>query len=906
MRRNFYILLLMTVGLLFVADAGAETFWKRVFYNDYGGNSATDPLIGAPLAAGEIYEGLEFDETCKWGYCILKHFDDNSDWYNGGDRTFPDNRETGYFLLINPDGSDKDVVAYQTRLDGLCRGVKFRFTAYVANLTMPGKTGEGFPPVLSVGVYEGNTPTVRVSEQAYKQLTVPVSSHSPSAPALDWQKLQLEFTLNSDRNYAYFIVSMVKPEGSGWDLAIDDITVEVEQPKVEVSHEEIYFDAPLTLSASFDNNGFFSDMNNVEYSWEYSPNGNDYTLLKTNSYTSDNNFSYTIDHFDKTQHNGYYRVRIGESGNMDSEVCSLVKEIQINETKDKKKVVLCAGETKVMEDGMVLDANNFHTGDIKQNPDNNVYYYITVKEPKKIKKDDEYLCVDRVYDGVAVDSQGQPYKGKSFSDEQSIPVSIVYMDDDNHCIDSVENWTLVVTEPMVVSRSDKTICQGESAYGKTYDTEGVFSVEESEGDDDCIKYAYTVTVNPTFDRTDTVNLCQGATFNGRAYNETGGPFYDSQTLKTKNCGCDSVVGYTIFVTGKTYTYLDPVTICYGESYVFDGKTYTDPGIYTLEKSFSTTGCDSVVQQKLTILDKYDNKDNPIDTLICYDSKLFGVPYPNPTTTPILVRDPKTYTSVTGCDSIVWYSLTVLQIQLKLEIKSDRNTVCRGEEVEIYIKELKPKNVPYTWYPELGGSSTTKKVFTPTGDLDCVVKAERVIDATSTCVTTDTIHVYVRESPVMSIDSVNQKENRVTYTVTGGTEPYSIYLDKNQVGSDASGVLNDSPIGSHKLVAIDANECSDGAYFDITPIPVIPSEYFTPNNDGLNDTWMIENIDVYPRCNVKIYDRTGRIVFNVDGYDNATGWDGTYLGNPLPSTDYWYVINLPESDLQLMGHFTLIR
>ena len=106
--------------------------------------------------------------------------------------------------------------------------------------------------------------------------------------------------------------------------------------------------------------------------------------------------------------------------------------------------------------------------------------------------------------------------------------------------------------------------------------------------------------------------------------------------------------------------------------------------------------------------------------------------------------------------------------------------------------------------------------------------------------------------------------------------------------------------------MDVNDCTDDSYFEISPIPVIPSEYFTPNSDGTNDRWIIENIDVYPRCNVKIYDRMGRVVADIDSYDNENGWDGTYMGHPLPSTDYWYVINLPESDRQLMGHFTLLR
>lgn len=902
MRRKLHILFLLMAAMSLVANVSAETIWKQVFYNDFGGNSETDPLIGDPLSMEE-FDYLEYDPDMRYGYVVTKHWDSNSNWFNGGDKTWPDNREKGYFVIFNP-GNDqnKEPVAYRTKLEGLCRGVNFRFSAYVANLVIPGMEGASGTPKLAVGVYEGDTPTTKVSQNAYKTLTVPTSSQSRSSSSLDWQQLSLEFSLNSERDYAYFIVSMVGPESMGWDFALDEIKIEVEQPKVTISHDEIYYGDPLTLNASFDNNGFFSDMNNVEYRWEYSENGNDYQPLKTNSYTNDKNFSYTIESFDKSKNNGYYRVRIGEKGNLDSEICSLVKDIQINETEDKVKVVLCDGEIKTMDDGTVLDASQYQTGDVKKNESTNIYYYITVKKPKTVKLDDEWACIGQEYH-----MRYEPYWGNDYDSEQEIPIKIEYKDD-NGCIDSTESWTLTITGPRTVSRADKVICQGGEAYGKTYDTPGFYNVNEPDADNECLDYVYDVTVNPTYDMTETVTLCQGETFNGKVYGEMGGPFYDSQTYKTKSCGCDSVVGYTIYVTGKTYSYLDPVTICYGESYEFDGVTYSEPGIHILDKVYtnSSTGCDSIVQLKLTILDRYDNKDNPIDTLICYDSKLFGVVYPEPTKEPILVRDPKTYTSVTGCDSVVWFSLTVLQIQLKLEIKSDRNTVCRGEEVEIYIKELQPKNVPFTWQPDFGGASSTKKVFTPSGDLDCVVRAERVIDENSTCVSTDTIHVYVRESPTLSIDSVNQKENVVAYNVVGGTEPYSILLDKSVVGSEPSGELHDSPIGTHKLVATDANECEDAAYFDITPIPVIPSEYFSPNNDGLNDTWFIENIDVYPRCTVKIYDRMGRVVYDCDSYDNENGWDGAYQGNPLPSSDYWYVINLPESDTQIMGHFTLIR
>lgn len=911
MKKYFYILLGMMIASLQMSEVWAGDGYQSVFFNDFGGNQTEDDVFGpdfdeSPFVTlfkeGNMEFPFVFVDSPLFGYSVLKHWDANSgDWYLGGDHTNPSDRDRGYFLFFNPGNSSVREAAYRTKLPGLCRGVNFQFTAYMANLSRPTAGGAANEIRLSLGVYEGPEPTsALVSEKAYLDYSLPVSSNSNNDVCLDWQKMQLQFTLNNDIDAAYFIVTMEGPQSFGWDFAIDDINIEVWKPEVTIKHDSIFFQQPLKMSTVFNNNGFFSDMNEVECLWEFSKDGVNYSTLKTVKYTEDQDFSYMIDQFDRRVNNGYYRVTIGRSGYMDSKVCTLTSEFQINEKTDKKKITLCENKSAT-EDGKTFDPAIFNDGDMTANADSSIFYYISKKLAKRDTLDREYTRVGREYIGKYED-----YKGTVFDREDSIPVQrIVY--DQNGCLDSIISWTIVVTKPTIVERDSFNICQGQSAYGMVYNTPG--HVDTVVPENDFISYAITGYVHPTYRNTDTVRLCQDAEFNGKYYHEKGGPFYVTDTFKTKACGCDSIVGYTIFVEGKTFTKLDPVTICYGESFEFYGKTYSTPGVYNLEQSFSTTdGCDSVVTQRLEIKDKIENRDNPIDTLICYNSKLFGKIYPDPTpqNQPILVQDPTVYTSANGCDSIVWYSLTVLQIQLKLEIKSDRNVVCDGEEVEIYIKELIPNNVPYTWYPDLGGANSSKKNFTPTGDMDCVVKAERVIDATSTCVTTDTIHVYVREAPVLSIDSVNQKENVVGYSVTGGEGPYQIILDKKEIGSDESGEIHDSPIGSHKLVVMDKNECEDAGYFEISPIPVIPATYFTPNNDGVNDTWLIENVDVYPRCNVKIYDRFGRIVYDHNAYDNEAGFDGTYAGNPLPASDYWYVINLPESDRQLMGHFTLIR
>ncbi len=80
-------------------------------------------------------------------------------------------------------------------------------------------------------------------------------------------------------------------------------------------------------------------------------------------------------------------------------------------------------------------------------------------------------------------------------------------------------------------------------------------------------------------------------------------------------------------------------------------------------------------------------------------------------------------------------------------------------------------------------------------------------------------------------------------------------------------------------------------------PVIPNN-FTPNGDGVNDTWDIKYIDSYPGCTVDIFNRYGSHLFTSIGY--AKAWDGTYNGAPLPVGTYYYVINPKNGRNRLSG------
>lgn len=86
-------------------------------------------------------------------------------------------------------------------------------------------------------------------------------------------------------------------------------------------------------------------------------------------------------------------------------------------------------------------------------------------------------------------------------------------------------------------------------------------------------------------------------------------------------------------------------------------------------------------------------------------------------------------------------------------------------------------------------------------------------------------------------------------------------------------------------------------------PVVPNT-FTPNNDGNNDTWKIDNLSTYPNCTVEVFNRNGTLLFQSVGY--PIPWDGKYKGADLPVGVYYYIINPKNGRKTMSGSITIIR
>lgn len=92
----------------------------------------------------------------------------------------------------------------------------------------------------------------------------------------------------------------------------------------------------------------------------------------------------------------------------------------------------------------------------------------------------------------------------------------------------------------------------------------------------------------------------------------------------------------------------------------------------------------------------------------------------------------------------------------------------------------------------------------------------------------------------------------------------------------------------RLTVVSTNGCvaSDEIFITVLkPFPI--PNVFSPNGDGIHDTWVIPELNKYPDAEVSVFDRTGKRVFFANGY--KTPWDGRYEGKPLPFATYYYII-----------------
>ncbi|WP_426580715.1 gliding motility-associated C-terminal domain-containing protein [Mucilaginibacter sp. R-33] len=110
---------------------------------------------------------------------------------------------------------------------------------------------------------------------------------------------------------------------------------------------------------------------------------------------------------------------------------------------------------------------------------------------------------------------------------------------------------------------------------------------------------------------------------------------------------------------------------------------------------------------------------------------------------------------------------------------------------------------------------------------------------------------------------------------------------------------------YRLTVTTAGGCQASAAIKVNVLEqmVIPNA-FTPNGDGINDTWSIAGLAAYPNCIVNVFNRYGAGIFRSVGY--AKNWNGSFNGYVLPAGTYYYVVDLKDGKKPLSGYVTLLK
>ena len=87
------------------------------------------------------------------------------------------------------------------------------------------------------------------------------------------------------------------------------------------------------------------------------------------------------------------------------------------------------------------------------------------------------------------------------------------------------------------------------------------------------------------------------------------------------------------------------------------------------------------------------------------------------------------------------------------------------------------------------------------------------------------------------------------------------------------------------------------------------KFFTPNDDGYNDTWNVYGIDSTNPSSLYIFDRYGKFLASIDPTDSTKGWDGFSRGVQMPPNDYWFVLEFTNASGEtetFRAHFSLVQ
>lgn len=233
------------------------------------------------------------------------------------------------------------------------------------------------------------------------------------------------------------------------------------------------------------------------------------------------------------------------------------------------------------------------------------------------------------------------------------------------------------------------------------------------------------------------------------------------------------------------------------------------------------------------------------------------------------------------------------------------TICENENVQLESSG----GSRYQWIPATGLSSAN--VADPVASPRDTVDYSVIVFNEFNCPDTALVNVNVIETPRANAGAdkwiIEGMSAPLFGTATGQNISYAwlpaVFINNAQ---SLNPIVNPPRDTNYVLKVISGEGCgfaTDTMHVFVYKDVYVPTA-FSPNHDGINDTWNIPALGAYPEFDVTVFNRHGQIVFQTKNVNRP--WNGKYKGEFLPIGVYVYMIDLKSEKRILKGTVTLFR
>ena len=169
--------------------------------------------------------------------------------------------------------------------------------------------------------------------------------------------------------------------------------------------------------------------------------------------------------------------------------------------------------------------------------------------------------------------------------------------------------------------------------------------------------------------------------------------------------------------------------------------------------------------------------------------------------------------------------------------------------------------------------------------------------------TAVVSLYPLETIEVALKSELFSDSNILEVSVVGTGVYEYRIDFGPWQRET--LFKNVGIGEHIIYVRNLLNCNE-----ITQKKIVigSPKFFTPNGDGYHDTWNIIGMNANSSSKIYIFDRYEKLLKQIS--PTGEGWDGTFSGIQLPSSDYWFVLEyndpVTRKDKQIRAHFKLKR